>query len=283
MIISEAIRQVIATGPLAHLTTPHADGSPQVAVVWVGSDGDECVSGHIGVWPKVTNARRDPRVALSLRGRGTKPLGLPADLVVDGAARLPRLAKVSIGPESRVPRSRAAADPATWRGSRRTAWWASARGIRRHDARGVDTRGPTLVSCTPNPDRPCLVKSHTTSVGAWRGRNLPGDPLGLRHPTAIASERPALLIGVVALVSLAWHLPPLVADPRGLGSATGARPPRVHASPETVGSMSASFMPWAQSRLSHRYSADSPSATPDMRPVEGRCFARAGQGPVAHS
>jgi hypothetical protein len=49
MIISEAIRQVIATGPLAHLTTLNADGSPQVAVVWVGSDGDECMSGHIRV------------------------------------------------------------------------------------------------------------------------------------------------------------------------------------------------------------------------------------------
>jgi hypothetical protein len=42
MIISEDIRQVIATGPLAHLTTLNADGSPQVSVVWVGIDRESC-------------------------------------------------------------------------------------------------------------------------------------------------------------------------------------------------------------------------------------------------
>ena len=40
MTIPEEIRSLIATGPLAHLITLNADGSPQVSVVWVGIDGD---------------------------------------------------------------------------------------------------------------------------------------------------------------------------------------------------------------------------------------------------
>src|SRR5262249_18599811 len=70
MVISDEIRSLIATAPLAHLTTLNADGSPQVSVVWVGLDGDEFVSGHMGAWQKVKNVRRDSRVALSLQQSG---------------------------------------------------------------------------------------------------------------------------------------------------------------------------------------------------------------------
>jgi PPOX class probable F420-dependent enzyme len=112
MIISDEIRQLIATGPLAHLTTLNADGSPQVSVVWVGIEGDEFVSGHMGAWQKVKNVRRDPRVALSLLGRGKNPLGLQEYLVVYGEARiteggaaalLQRLAEVYLGPDVEFP------------------------------------------------------------------------------------------------------------------------------------------------------------------------------------
>jgi PPOX class probable F420-dependent enzyme len=107
MIIPDAVRQLVATGPLAHLTTLNADGSPQVTVVWVGLEAEELVLGHMGVWQKVKNVRRNPRVALSMLGRGKNPMGLPEYLVVYGAARvteggaadlLQRLAPIYLGP-----------------------------------------------------------------------------------------------------------------------------------------------------------------------------------------
>ena len=112
MVIPDNIREMIATGPLAHLTTLNADGSPQVSVVWVGMEGDEFVIGHMGVWQKVKNMRRDPRVALSLLGRGKNPMGLPEYLVVYGEARiteggaaalLQRLAHIYLGPGVEFP------------------------------------------------------------------------------------------------------------------------------------------------------------------------------------
>jgi PPOX class probable F420-dependent enzyme len=88
MTISDDIRKLIDSGPLAHLTTLNADGSPQVSVVWVGIQGDEFVCAHMGAWQKVKNIRRDPRVALSLLGQGRNPMGLQEYLVVYGEARI---------------------------------------------------------------------------------------------------------------------------------------------------------------------------------------------------
>jgi hypothetical protein len=73
MTIPEPIRALIATGPNAHLTTLNPDGGPQVTVVWVGIEDEEFVIGHMGVWQKVKNMRRDPRVVLSLLGPGKNP------------------------------------------------------------------------------------------------------------------------------------------------------------------------------------------------------------------
>ena len=107
MKIPEAVRQLIASGPNAHLTTLNADGSPQVTVVWVGIEDDEFVMAHRGVWQKVRNIRRDPRVALSCLGQGKNSRGLQEYLVVYGEARveegdaaglLQRLAQTYIGP-----------------------------------------------------------------------------------------------------------------------------------------------------------------------------------------
>jgi len=44
--LNAAARELIASGPLAHLVTINRDGSPQLSVIWVGLDGDELVSGH---------------------------------------------------------------------------------------------------------------------------------------------------------------------------------------------------------------------------------------------
>src|SRR5882724_1848054 len=110
--ISQPIRELIATGPLAHLTTLNLNGSPQVTVVWVGIENDEFVIGHMGVWQKVKNVRHDPRVALSLLGRGKNPMGLQEYLVVYGRARvteggaanlLQRLAHIYLGPNVEFP------------------------------------------------------------------------------------------------------------------------------------------------------------------------------------
>ena len=73
MAITPAIRELIDSGPLAHVTTLNPDGSPQVSVVWVAIDGDEFVTAHMGEWQKIKNLRNDPRVALSLLGRGRTP------------------------------------------------------------------------------------------------------------------------------------------------------------------------------------------------------------------
>ena len=65
VLIDEA-RAALASGHLAHLVTLNPDGSPQVTIVWVGLEGDELVSGHLGRRQKLANVRRDPRVVLSL-------------------------------------------------------------------------------------------------------------------------------------------------------------------------------------------------------------------------
>jgi PPOX class probable F420-dependent enzyme len=106
-------REVLESGRLAHLVTLNADGSAQVTCVWVGLEGDEIVSGHLGARQKLRNIERDPRVALSIESRLTNELGLQEYLVVHGRARiqeggapelLQRLARTYIGPEAVFPR-----------------------------------------------------------------------------------------------------------------------------------------------------------------------------------
>jgi PPOX class probable F420-dependent enzyme len=59
------LRELIESGPLAHLSTVNPDGSPQVSVIWIGLDGDQLVSGHLSWNRKLRNMDRDPRVVLS--------------------------------------------------------------------------------------------------------------------------------------------------------------------------------------------------------------------------
>jgi hypothetical protein len=56
----------------------------------------------------------------------------------------------------------------------------------------------------------------------WGTGSLPDDPVGLRHPAAIASGRSSLLIGVVELVSLAGHLWQSRSQPFGTGISLSA-------------------------------------------------------------
>jgi PPOX class probable F420-dependent enzyme len=101
-------RAVLESGRLAHFVTLNPDGSPQVSCVWVGLEGDEIVSGHLGRWQKVRNVERDPRVSLSVETDTLNEIGLAEYLVVHGRARiqeggapelLQRLAYTYIGPD----------------------------------------------------------------------------------------------------------------------------------------------------------------------------------------
>lgn len=105
-------RALIESDHLAHMVTINPDGSPQVTCVWVGLDGDEIVSGHLGRYLKVKNVERDPRIAISIEGEGVSERGLPRYLVVRGTARiqeggapelLQRLAHVYMGPDVKYP------------------------------------------------------------------------------------------------------------------------------------------------------------------------------------
>ena len=110
-ILSDAARRAIEEPRLAHLTTLNPDGSPQVSLVWVGLDGDELVTAHLGQYRKVSNVDNDPRVAVSIECEG-KTNGMDNYLVLYGRARvteggapelLQRLAETYIGPGVKFP------------------------------------------------------------------------------------------------------------------------------------------------------------------------------------
>lgn len=111
--LSPELRAVIESGPLVHLTTINADGSPQVSVVWIGFDGDELVTAHLSHRAKLRNIERDPRVVLSFLAP-TEPGALLHEYAVLRAhARvepsdrawdvLDRLAKVYVAPDCTFP------------------------------------------------------------------------------------------------------------------------------------------------------------------------------------
>jgi PPOX class probable F420-dependent enzyme len=110
--LSEAARELLGSGALAHLVTVNRDGSPQVTCVWVGVEGDELVTGHLFEQQKLRNVRRDPRVVLSVEGTEVRPPGLKEYLVAYGRASieeggapelLQRLAHVYRGPDVKFP------------------------------------------------------------------------------------------------------------------------------------------------------------------------------------
>jgi PPOX class probable F420-dependent enzyme len=110
--LPSSVRDFIATGPIAHLVTLRADGSPRVSLAWVGIEDDEVVIGTLFDQPKLRDIRRDPRVALSLVTGARNAMGLDEYLVLDGRARiteggaadlLQRLAHVYLGPDVRFP------------------------------------------------------------------------------------------------------------------------------------------------------------------------------------
>ena len=114
------LRQLIESGPLAHLSTINADGSPQVSVIWLGIDGDDLVTSHMSRKQlKLRNIERDPRVVLSLEAPREPGVFLAPHAVIKASAAiegptedawelLDRLAKVYVAPDSTFPAPRAA-------------------------------------------------------------------------------------------------------------------------------------------------------------------------------
>lgn len=106
------VRKAIEAGPIASVVTIAPDGSPQCSLAWVGLDGDEVVIGTMFDQAKLRNLRRDPRIALSIRGDGRDSNGLNEYVVLHGRARiteggapelLTRLAQTYIGPGTVYP------------------------------------------------------------------------------------------------------------------------------------------------------------------------------------
>ena len=114
--LAPELRDLIASGPMAHLSTINADGSPQVTVVWIGLDGDDLVSGHMSWYRKLSNIERDPRVVLSfdaprVPGAVLNPYAMVrarAEVQRSDAAwnLLNRLAKVYMAPDAEFPAPR---------------------------------------------------------------------------------------------------------------------------------------------------------------------------------
>ncbi|BCJ45831.1 PPOX class F420-dependent enzyme [Actinoplanes ianthinogenes] len=115
--LPKELRDLIESGPLAHLSTTNPDGSPQVSVIWIGLDGDDVVSGHLSRRVKLRNIERDPRVVLSFdapRRPGVflaEHAVLRAHATVEPSAQawdlLDRLTPVYLGPGSSFPAPRA--------------------------------------------------------------------------------------------------------------------------------------------------------------------------------
>ncbi|HEY5833310.1 PPOX class F420-dependent oxidoreductase [Streptomyces sp.] len=107
------LRDLITSGPMAHLTTINADGSPQVTVVWIGLDGGDLVTGHMGWYAKLRNIERDPRVVLSFDAPRTPGVFLNEYAVLRARATvqpsddawnlLNRLTKVYVSPDAEFP------------------------------------------------------------------------------------------------------------------------------------------------------------------------------------
>jgi PPOX class probable F420-dependent enzyme len=114
------LRQLIEIGPLAHLSTINADGSPQVSVIWLGIDGEDLVTSHMSRKQlKLRNLERDPRVVLSLEAPREPGVFLAPHAVIKASATiegptedawelLDRLVKVYVAPDATFPAPRAA-------------------------------------------------------------------------------------------------------------------------------------------------------------------------------
>ncbi|MBE2320578.1 PPOX class F420-dependent oxidoreductase [Solirubrobacter sp. CPCC 204708] len=116
MTLPSELRALIQSGPLTHLSTINADGSPQVSVIWVGLDGDDLLTAHMRRGQlKLRNIERDPRVVLSFLAPPEPGVFLAHHAVLRASATiegpteaawelLNRLAQVYMGADFPAPR-----------------------------------------------------------------------------------------------------------------------------------------------------------------------------------
>ena len=114
--LPKELRDLVESGPLAHLSTVNPDGSPQVSVIWIGLAGDDLVSGHLTWNKKLRNIGRDPRVVLSVEAPRDPAVFLSEHAVLRARATieptdeawdlLNRLTKVYMTPEKEFPAPR---------------------------------------------------------------------------------------------------------------------------------------------------------------------------------
>jgi PPOX class probable F420-dependent enzyme len=106
--IPEAARELLESDAVAHVVTLDEDGAAHVSAAWIGIDGGEIVLATMPDQRKLTNIRRDPRVALSVPSKNVNAWGLLEYLVVYGTARvveggapemLQHLAHTYLGPD----------------------------------------------------------------------------------------------------------------------------------------------------------------------------------------
>jgi PPOX class probable F420-dependent enzyme len=107
------LRDLIDSGPMAHLTTINADGSPQVTVIWIGFLGDDLVSAHMSHYKKLRNIERDPRVVLSFDAPRVPAVVMNPYAVIKARAAvhpaddawdlLNRLTKIYLSPDDTFP------------------------------------------------------------------------------------------------------------------------------------------------------------------------------------
>ncbi len=88
MHIPDQVRELLATGPLAHVVLRHPDDRLHVTLAWAGVDGDEILFSTFFSPHKVRDLQRDPRVTLSFQAREHTGPELWPYLVIDGTARV---------------------------------------------------------------------------------------------------------------------------------------------------------------------------------------------------
>jgi len=111
--IPPVLRDLVESGPLAHLSTVNADGTPQVSVIWIGLDGDDLVSGHLAWYAKLRNIEQNPRVVLSFEAPREPGVVMSPYAIVHARASitpsddawdlLNRLTKVYVAPDAEFP------------------------------------------------------------------------------------------------------------------------------------------------------------------------------------
>ncbi|MFM7718521.1 MAG: PPOX class F420-dependent oxidoreductase [Actinomycetota bacterium] len=87
--LTDADRVDLAAPNFAHLATIREDGTPQVSVVWLDTDGDHLRVNSARGRVKDRNIARDPRVAVSVHRQDDPYATISVDGVVEAAIEGP--------------------------------------------------------------------------------------------------------------------------------------------------------------------------------------------------